>query len=322
MRIKLALATSVLFSILILQARAAENSQLHLLRVSLVDGDVTYQRSDVDRWVDLSVNTPLLEGDRIWSGRDGRVEVEFEDGSTVRLAENTAVELSRLGDSSDSGSVQIRLIRGIGSFMVNSNAGPFLVETTMLTAVAQQAANFRIDADTDGSSRLVVFEGKTEVQCQAADLFLTSGETFRLLSTDPDRYYLGTDYQRDEWDQWNSMRNDYLARMSRQQGSEEELPWNEGDLNAYGTWSDVPTYGRVWKPNCDPEWAPFRTGRWSWYDSFGWTWISYEPWGWLPYHYGRWAFADGVGWCWVPGEAQEPWCPGAVGWAMGPGWVG
>ena len=321
MRSKLILSLTVSLLLVSLQAHAADNSQPRLLRVSLVEGDVTYQRSDVDRWVDLSINTPILEGDRIWAGRDGRVEVEFEDGSTVRLAENTSAEFSRLGDYSDSGPVQIRLIRGTCSFSINSQAGPFVVETAMLTAVVQQSANFRVDADTDGSSRFVLFDGKAEVQCQAADLLLGSGETFRLLSDDPDRYYLGTDYQRDEWDQWNSMRNDYLTRLGRERASEEELPWNDGDLNNYGIWYDVPTYGRVWRPHCDTEWAPFRAGRWSWYDSFGWTWISYEPWGWLPYHYGRWAFVDDVGWCWVAGGVRDPWCPGAVGWAMGPGWV-
>ena len=319
---KLILTFCVSLFLLPFQANAADAYQPRLLRVSLVEGDVTYQRSDLDKWADLSVNTPILEGDKIWSGRDGRVEVEFEDGSTVRLAENTATEFSHLGSNSDSGSVQIQLIRGVASFAILSQPGPLAVETAMLTAVVQQPANFRVDADTDGSSRLVVFEGKAEVQCQAADLFLGRGETFRLLSSDPERYYLGTDYQRDEWDQWNSARDDYLARLGQEQGGEEVLPWNEGELNAYGSWFNVPTYGRVWRPHCDSEWAPFRAGRWTWYDPLGWTWISYEPWGWLPYHYGRWALVDGVGWCWVACGFNEPWCPGAVAWAMGPGWVG
>ena len=98
----------------------------------------------------------------------------------------------------------------------------------MLTVVVQQSARFRVDVDTDGSSRLVVFNGKTEVQSQAANLFVDSGESFRLLSSDPDRYYLGADYQRDEWDQWDSERNDYLAQLSRERKDSEEVPWNEG----------------------------------------------------------------------------------------------
>ena len=96
------------FSIL---ANGADTSQPRMLRVSLVQGDVTYQRTDLDKWVDLSINTPILEGDRIWVGRDGRIELEFEDGSTIRLAENSSVELSHLGSYSDSTSIQIQLYR-------------------------------------------------------------------------------------------------------------------------------------------------------------------------------------------------------------------
>ena len=149
------------FSIL---ANGADTSQPRMLRVSLVQGDVTYQRTDLDKWVDLSINTPILEGDRIWVGRDGRIELEFEDGSTIRLAENSSVEFTHLGAYSDSSSIQIQLNRGVGSFGVNSQAGPFVVEAPMLTVVVQQSARFRVDVDTDGSSRLVVFDGKTEVQ--------------------------------------------------------------------------------------------------------------------------------------------------------------
>jgi hypothetical protein len=39
-----------------------------------------HQLTDLDRWVDLSVNTPVLEGDKI--GLAGwQSEVEFENGS-------------------------------------------------------------------------------------------------------------------------------------------------------------------------------------------------------------------------------------------------
>jgi len=39
---------------------------------------------------------PVLQGTRIATKDDGRVEIEFEDGSTVRLAPNTSVEFTRL----------------------------------------------------------------------------------------------------------------------------------------------------------------------------------------------------------------------------------
>ncbi len=73
---------------------AEDLPQARILRASLVEGDVTYQRPDLDRWIDLSVNTPLLEGDKVWVGNNGRTEIEFEDGTFLRLNSDSIVELS------------------------------------------------------------------------------------------------------------------------------------------------------------------------------------------------------------------------------------
>jgi len=97
---------------------AAEAPSARLLRVSLLEGDVTYQRPDLDRWVDLSINTPILEGDKIWVGRSGRAEVEFENGSFVRLSENTIIEFARLADINSRDGVEVRLVQGLASFEV------------------------------------------------------------------------------------------------------------------------------------------------------------------------------------------------------------
>src|SRR5687767_4479704 len=98
MRAKLLLLLLVSLAVAPTRFQAAEAPPTRLLRVSLLEGNVTYQRTDLERWVDLSVNTPILEGDKIWVGRGGRAEVEFENGGFVRLSENTIIEFSRLAD--------------------------------------------------------------------------------------------------------------------------------------------------------------------------------------------------------------------------------
>ena len=86
MRAKLLLLLLASLAVAPTLSLAAEAPSARLLRVSLLEGDVTYQRTDLDRWVDLSINTPILEGDKIWVGRGGRAEVEFETGGFVRLS--------------------------------------------------------------------------------------------------------------------------------------------------------------------------------------------------------------------------------------------
>src|SRR5262245_66670830 len=73
------------------------------------------------------------------------------------------------------------------------------------------------------------------------------------------------------------------------------------ELDQYGTWRVLDTYGPVWVPRAMPMgWVPYSTGRWIWDPSYGWTWLDDAPWGWAPYHYGRWVFVGGS-WAWAPG---------------------
>lgn len=322
MRARLILLLLVALTATFAPFQAAEAPAARMLRVSLLEGDVTYQRTDLDRWVDLSINTPILEGDKIWAGRGGRAEVEFENGSFARLSENTIVEFSHLADINSRDGVDVRLIQGLASFEVRSEPS-FMVQTPLFSARLGDAASFRVDAETDGSSRLVVFSGRVEVSGSSARLFVRNGEGVRFLSQDVERYYLETNYVKDDWDRWNDERQDYVTKITQDQFHYGDRGWATADLYNYGSWYDAPTYGRIWRPaTAAIDWVPFRSGRWVWYSSFGWTWVSYEPWGWIPYHYGRWANVNGYGWSWVPGPRYVSWCPGAVNWVQGSHWVG
>ncbi len=317
MRVKslLVLMILVVFSSL---AVAEDFSVPRMLRVSLLEGDVTYQRPDLERWVDLSINTPILEGDSIWIGRDGRAELELENGNFARLSVNTIVEVSRL----NSAAAELRLSQGVATFDLKSVPGGFSVSAPLFSIQLKDAARFRLDVDEDGSARLVVFEGRAEVSGQNANLYLRNGETVRFSSQDADRYYLGTNYVQDDWDRWNEERSAYLAKGTEDKLHYEDQGWTTTDLDNYGTWYNDSSYGRIWRPSVASDWVPFRDGRWVWYSSLGWNWVSYEPWGWVPYHYGRWAHLNHYGWSWVPGRRYGPWCPGAVSWVQGPSWVG
>jgi hypothetical protein len=199
----------------------------------------------------------------------------------------------------------------------------FTVHAPLFSARLNDTASFRVDVETDGSGRVVVFSGRVEVSGQQTQLFVRNGEVVRFLSQDADRYYLETNYVKDEWDRWNDERQEYLTKITQEKFHYGDRGWATADLYNYGSWYDVPTYGRVWRPaGVDIDWVPFRSGRWVWYPSFGWTWVSYEPWGWIPYHYGRWAHVGGYGWSWVPGPRYVSWCPGAVNWVQGAHWVG
>ena len=90
-------------------------------------------------------------------------------------------------------------------------------------------------------------------------------------------------------------------------------------LASHGTWIEVGSYGRCWRPaSVAVEWRPYCDGHWVWTDC-GWYWASDEPWAWACYHYGSWAYESGYGWIWVPGVE---WAPAWVSWRFGGGYCG
>ena len=60
-------------------------------------------------------------------------------------------------------------------------------------------------------------------------------------------------------------------------------------LAPYGTWLDVPPYGRCWRPTAataDPNWRPYtQQGHWL-YTEVGWSWHSDYSWGETVFHLG------------------------------------
>lgn len=94
------------------------------------------------------------------------------------------------------------------------------------------------------------------------------------------------------------------------------------ELSPYGTWIDLPGYGRCWRPTIavwNRSWRPYADGgRWLWTDS-GWYWYSDYSWGWAPFHYGRWTTHGHYGWVWVP---DVHWGPAWVSWRSSSSYCG
>src|ERR1051326_2681256 len=83
------LAATLLFSTL-----CFADSQVRIVRLSSVDGDVQVDRN-TGQFEKAFLNLPITEGVKAQTGRAGRAEIQFEDGSVVRLAPGAGVALTR-----------------------------------------------------------------------------------------------------------------------------------------------------------------------------------------------------------------------------------
>src|SRR5215510_5858998 len=82
---------------------AFADSNVRIVRLSLVEGDVQIDRNQ--GYEKAFLNLPITQGAKIRTNNDGRAEVEFEDGSTLRLTPGTVVDFPELSLRDSGGKV-------------------------------------------------------------------------------------------------------------------------------------------------------------------------------------------------------------------------
>jgi len=291
-------------------------------RVSQIQGSVSTQRGDSGDWSAATVNTPLVAGDRISTGERSRAEIQLDYANVVRLDESSVVRIAELTPAR----IQIQVSQGLVSFdgFANSNAD-VEIDTPNLAIHPRRDGVYRIQVNSDSETQVAVRRGEAEVGTAEGSTTLRAGELITVRGDSSSaQYRVGEAPAHDGFDHWNEARDEYIQRAQRSHNVNAYYT-GSADLDAYGTWRNVPDYGNVWIPsNVAAGWAPYRDGSWLWEPDWGWTWASYEPWGWAPYHYGRW-FLSGGSWAWWPGPVtpfyQPIWAPAYVSFfGFGNGW--
>ncbi|HEV2220097.1 MAG TPA: DUF6600 domain-containing protein [Casimicrobiaceae bacterium] len=289
-------------------------------RLAYYSGAASYSPAGDDQWVAAQVNRPIVIGDRLWSDQDGRVEVSIDDGSWY-LGPVTSVTVSNLDDRT----TQLQLQQGTLDVTLRRMPAGNVVEidTPNIAFSLTRPGRYRVDVDPDGgSTSVIVRSGSGIVYGDETSYVVTGGQAYRFLGTDlRDNEFLAPPPY-DAFDRWTAARERrYADSVSARYVSPDIVGY--ADLDSYGSWSVVASYGNVWFPrDVAVGWAPDRDGHWAWIDPWGWTWVDDAPWGFAPFHYGRWVHAD-RGWGWVPGPVNVRPCyaPALVAFVGGSGFA-
>jgi hypothetical protein len=305
---------------------ASNDANRGVARVSIVTGEVYIQRGDANERSAAIVNAPLMAGDIIGTGGNGRAEVQFDSANMVRLAANAEVRLSEL----TRGRYQLQIGRGTVLFsVIRESHAQVEISTPQVSVRPTQVGAYRITVHEDGQAEITPRLGEAEIYTPRGVETVKEGGTMMVRGTPDDpEFQNAAAVKQDEFDNWNAQRDAELKRSTSYQHVSPDI-YGSGDLDNNGRWVQTPDYGSVWTPtDVGPGWAPYQNGQWVWEDWYGWTWVSYDPWGWAPYHYGRWFFRGGIGWAWYPGPVFTPcyWSPALVGFfgfggGIGFGWV-
>ncbi len=304
------------------EAQSGSDQPARAVRLSYIDGQVKLAQGDQVLAGQAMANTPLFEGMQLTTADNGKAEIQFEDGSVVRLAPDSSLTLAVLRGAGASADAEMALTTGLAYFEFQGGglAGQMRVRFGSSVATTSGFTALRVSMDTPPGS-LAVFSGNVHIEIAAANAAvpiaadLHGGEGIALNPADPSQYSLAESIEPNSWDAWNSDRDEALTAAAAAQteapanlGETGNPAWN--DLDANGSWYDVPGQGYVWSPYdaANAGFDPYGNGAWTWTPAYGYLWASGYPWGYMPFQCGAWNFYDNFGWGWAPGMSGcAPW---------------
>src|SRR6266478_6669265 len=161
---------------------ASAESKARIVRLSEVQGTVQIDRATGEGFDKAFINLPLIEGSKLKTGKDGRAEVEFEDGSALRLAPDSEIAFTRLALGDDGQKLStVQLVSGT----VYANLRPkksgakndqILLNFARESVTVSESAHFRVEL-ADATATLAVFKGKLSATTPSGQFEITEKHT-------------------------------------------------------------------------------------------------------------------------------------------------
>ncbi len=295
---------SVATLLLLVSIPAFSDSQARIVRLSYVEGGVQIDRGS--GYGKAFLNLPLAQGTRLRTADEGRAEIEFENGSTMRITPKSEVEFSQLSLRNSGGRVStVRVLSGTAYVdYQNAKNDEFTIDFAQARTTLADSSHLRIGVG-DSASTVAVFKGNVRVEGSSGTVEVKKNQTVSFEQTG--QYQLAKNIEKLPFDSWDKEQSEFHVRYA---GNQNNSPYSYGnaDLSYYGSYFNAPGYGMLWQPYLvGAGWDPFMDGAWLYDPVGGYGWVSAYPWGWTPYHYGNWIFVPGFGWAWQPGGVWMPW---------------
>lgn len=288
-------------------APAFSDSHIRIVRLSYVEGDVQIDRN-TGKFEKAMVNLPVTEGVKLRTGESARAEVEFEDGSTVRLASATTVQFPHLMLQSSGAKVSsVALLSGTAYVdYAGAKNNELTLDVGREKLPLTRAVHLRLQAGEKGTI-VSVFKGDVQVQAPSGEVQVKKNQSADFDAFD-DKAQISKNVEEQPLDSWDKQQSQYHQRYATNSyDNYSPYAYGTSDLAYYGNFFSAPGYGMLWQPYfIGAGWDPFMDGAWAFSPGFGFGWVSAYPWGWTPYHYGTWVFLPGYGWAWQPGGAWMP----------------
>ncbi len=287
--------------------------------ITFVDKATTIIRQDKTEQK-AEVNMPVAPGDMVVTSEDSRCEIQFDNGTVLRLDKKTHLRVTTIMAptlTSNKKITTLHLTSGQVYAMIQSyNREMFQVITPNAAVEFNQRTAATIQVRGNGETFVYTDKGKCHVMF-GEDLKSLKTETARSgkgYTISATHQFSKTEEKRDiEFLGWNEYVNNHFNELHKgisvvpkqiSRYSKGVIYWAEKWSSLYGEWIYDDLFGYVWKP-ADEVFAfskrPFFHANFVRMNNELFL-VPQEPWGWAPAHLGTWVWMK-WGWTWIPGDA-------------------
>jgi hypothetical protein len=219
---------------------ATSLSHARVVSLSMVQGVVAVRKPDTGTWVRATLSAPIEEGFTIATERNSFAEVQFENGSTMRIGEFSRVEFKQLALAPHSGHVnRMSLVVGVATInVIPARHDVYVVMASGVNITPHGRAEFRTDLK-GGHMRVEVFNGRVLAADSKESEVLAKNHALAYDYRSGAAFQETKAIQRDAWDKWVQER-DRDADLAAYRRTED--PNNPSGGLLYG-WDDLVPFG-------------------------------------------------------------------------------
>ncbi|MDZ7343770.1 MAG: FecR family protein [candidate division KSB1 bacterium] len=127
------------------------------------EGEVTIHRANDATWISAKLKMPVAQGDQIKTAAESRCEVKLNDGSIIRIGENSLFDFEHANLSKGAKQIDASLKRGrFWANVIKLLGGQDKFEVKSPTAVcAIRGTIYRMEVDS--TTRVAVYDGEVDI---------------------------------------------------------------------------------------------------------------------------------------------------------------
>ena len=179
-------------------------------RISYVDGDIRFNSPDADEWLQVTVNTPLDEGDAVWCPEGSRVEIQLPDGTVVRLDGGSQLDIL----ANEDGFMHLHLASGHLYLRTTqtTNENSLQIDADDTTVLPAARTRLRIDMLPNSLEDVAITKGSAYVEGNGNRTRVRAGEQILLEEGHSEVLQLNP---ADSWEIWNVDRDRAQSRSAK-----------------------------------------------------------------------------------------------------------